>query len=77
MRESVREVAGLRTLIAGDPHAPLALVLLHGYGMRPEELAPFTHSIGVPVPLLFLLPQGPVAAAAGGFGWWVSSVEEA
>jgi predicted esterase len=76
MSESVREVAGLRTLIAGDPHAPLALVLLHGYGMRPEELAPFTHSIGVPL-LFFLLPQGPVAAAAGGFGWWVSSVEEA
>jgi phospholipase/carboxylesterase len=75
MSESVREVAGLRTLIAGDPHASLALVLMHGYGMRPEDLAPFTHSIGVP--LLYLLPQGPIAAAAGGFGWWVSSVEEA
>jgi phospholipase/carboxylesterase len=75
MSESVREVAGLRTLIAGDPDAPLALVLMHGYGMRPEDLAPFARSIGLP--LLFLLPQGPITAAAGGFGWWVGSVEEA
>jgi phospholipase/carboxylesterase len=75
MDESVREVAGLRTIIAGDPDARLAFVLLHGYGMRPEDLAPFTHSIGVP--LLFLLPQGPIPAAAGGYGWWVSSVEAA
>jgi phospholipase/carboxylesterase len=75
MRERVCEVAGLRTLVAGAADAPLVLVLIHGYGMRPEDLAPFTHSMGVP--LLFLLPQGPVAAAAGGFGWWVSSVEEA
>ncbi len=67
MREGVCEVAGLRTLVAGAADAPLVLVLMHGYRMRPEELAPFTHSMGVP--LLFLLPQGPVAAAAGGFGW--------
>jgi phospholipase/carboxylesterase len=75
MSESVREVAGLRTLIVGERDASLALVLLHGYGMRPEDLAPFTRSIGVR--LQFLLPQGPIAGARGGFGWWVSSVEEA
>jgi phospholipase/carboxylesterase len=75
MNDAVREIAGLRTLVAGDRAAPLALVLLHGYGMDPEALAPFSHSLGVP--LLYLLPEGPLSAAAGGRGWWVSSLEEA
>jgi phospholipase/carboxylesterase len=75
MNDAVREIAGLRTLVAGDRAAPLALVLLHGYGMDPEGLAPFSHSLGVP--LLYLLPEGPLSAAAGGRGWWVSSLEEA
>jgi hypothetical protein len=47
MNEAVREIAGLRTLVAGAADAPLELMLMHGYGMRPE---------------------GPIAAAAGGFG---------
>jgi phospholipase/carboxylesterase len=74
MNDAVREITGLRTLVAGDRAAPLAFVLLHGYGMDPEALAPFSHSLGVP--LLYLLPEGPLHAAAGGRGWWVSSVEE-
>jgi phospholipase/carboxylesterase len=75
MHQTVREVAGLRTLIAGEREARLTLVLLHGYGMRAEDFAPFSRSLGLP--LRFLLPQGPVRAAGGGYGWWVSSLEEA
>ena len=75
MNVAVREITGLRTRIVGDHAAPLALVLLHGYAMDPEGLAPFSHSLGVP--LLYLLPEGPLHAAAGGRGWWVSSLEEA
>jgi phospholipase/carboxylesterase len=75
MGETVRELAGLRTLLAGDPAAPLALVLLHGYGMDPQGLAPFSHSLGVP--LLYLLPEGPLRAAIGGHGWWMSTLEAA
>lgn len=75
MRDAVRDITGLRTLVAGDRAASLALVLLHGYGMDPEGLAPFSHSLGVP--LLYLLPEGPLHAAAGGRGWWMSSREEA
>jgi phospholipase/carboxylesterase len=75
MNEAVREIAGLRTLVVGDRAAQAALVLLHGYGTAPESLAPFSHSLNVP--LLYLLPEGPLTAAAGGRGWWVSSLEEA
>jgi len=75
MNDSAREITGLHTLVTGDRAARLALVLLHGYGTDPESLAPFTHSLGVP--LLYLLPEGPLTAAAGGRGWWVSSLEEA
>jgi phospholipase/carboxylesterase len=75
MRESARELAGLRTLVVGDPQAPLALVLLHGYGMKAADLAPFSHSLAIP--MLYLLPEGPSTAASGGHGWWVSSIEEA
>jgi phospholipase/carboxylesterase len=73
MRESARDVAGLRTLIAGDPDARVALVLLHGYGMTPADLAPFSHSLGVPI--LYLLPEGPLTTTSGARGWWVSSLE--
>src|SRR5215472_19266805 len=75
MDEAVREISGLRTLVAGDRAAPVALVLLHGYGTDPESLAPFSRSLGVP--LLYLLPEGPLRASAGGRGWWLSSLEEA
>ncbi|MFN8581530.1 MAG: hypothetical protein U0163_11210 [Gemmatimonadaceae bacterium] len=42
--------------------------MLHGYGMQPEDLAPFTRSIGVPA--RFYLPEGPVAANPVGRAWW-------
>jgi len=66
--ERTIDVAGLTTTAVGDPDAPLTLVLLHGYAMRPADLAPFAHSLGVPA--LFLLPQGPVTSPIGGHAWW-------
>jgi phospholipase/carboxylesterase len=66
--ERVLDIAGLRTTAVGDPQAPLTLVLLHGYAMRPSDLAPFAHSIGIPA--YFLLPQGPRSSPDGGYAWW-------
>lgn len=63
------QLAGLRTLVV-EPEAPTrrTVFLLHGYDMRPEELAPFAHSLGVPA--RFIVPQGPAPASPGRFGWW-------
>jgi phospholipase/carboxylesterase len=49
------------------------VILLHGYDMRPEDLAPFGNSLKVPA--RFLFPQGPepvprMAAMRGGHSWW-------
>ncbi len=65
----VEQIAGLRTLVVQSGAAPQALViLLHGYAMQPEDLAPFGSSVGVPA--WYLFPQGPVAAPGGGQAWW-------
>jgi phospholipase/carboxylesterase len=66
--ERVADIAGLTTTVIGPEDAPLQLVLLHGYAMRPTDLAPFAHSLGVPA--LFLFPQGPVSSPMGGYAWW-------
>ena len=66
--ERIMDLAGLPTTLIGPDDAPLTLVLLHGYAMRPSDLAPFAHSIGLPA--LFLLPQGPVISPVGGYAWW-------
>jgi phospholipase/carboxylesterase len=66
--ERVLDIAGLRTTTVGSPEAPLKLVLLHGYAMRPADLAPFAHSLGVPA--FFLFPQGLLSSPGGGFAWW-------
>jgi phospholipase/carboxylesterase len=62
------DIAGLRTTAIGTPDAPLLLVLMHGYAMRPSDLSPFAHSLGVPA--FFLFPQGPVTSPIGGHAWW-------
>ena len=71
--ERIIDLAGLPTTVIGPEDAPLTLVLLHGYAMRPADLSPFAHSIGVPA--LFLLPQGPVVSPAGGHAWWAVDLE--
>lgn len=72
-RERVVNIGGLQTTVVGEPSAPLALVLLHGYSMRPADLTPFAHSLGIPA--LFLLPRGPVLSPLGGHAWWQVDLE--
>jgi phospholipase/carboxylesterase len=71
--ERILDIAGLRTTAVGNPDAPLTLVLLHGYDMKPADLAPFAHSIGIPA--YFLLPQGPVSSPNGSHAWWEVDLE--
>ena len=66
--ERLEEIAGLPTTVIGPAQAPLTLVLLHGYAMRPADLAPFAHSLGIPA--LFLYPEGPHTSPMGGHAWW-------
>jgi phospholipase/carboxylesterase len=66
--ERILDIAGLRTTAVGSPDAPLTLVLLHGYAMRPSDLSPFAHSLGLPA--FFLFPQGPLPSPGGGHAWW-------
>lgn len=63
------QIEDLRTLVVQQSDAPQTLViLLHGYAMEPEDLAPFGRSIGVPA--WYLFPQGPIAALPAGHAWW-------
>jgi len=66
--ERLIDIAGLRTTAVGQPDAPLTLILLHGYAMRPADLSPFAHSLGTPA--YFLLPEGPLPSTIGGHAWW-------
>ena len=68
LAERTLQIAGLRTTAIGTPDAPLLLVLMHGYAMRPSDLSPFAHSLGVPA--FFLFPQGPLTSPIGGHAWW-------
>jgi phospholipase/carboxylesterase len=62
-------IAELDTIVVGAevPRRTL-VVLLHGYAMTADDLAPFGRSLGIPA--LFLFPQGPLAAVPGGRAWW-------
>jgi phospholipase/carboxylesterase len=71
--ERLIDIAGLRTTAVGRPDAPLTLVLLHGYAMRPADLSPFAHSLGTPA--YFLLPEGPHPSSIGGHAWWTIDPE--
>jgi phospholipase/carboxylesterase len=66
--ERVLDIAGLRTTAVGSPGAPLTLVLLHGYAMKPADLSPFAHSLGIPA--FFLFPQGRLSSPGGSHAWW-------
>ena len=69
MNESAVVIAGLRTLVVTpDAAAGLVVVMLHGYAMVPEDLAPFAHSMGVSA--RFLLPEAPALASPSGRAWW-------
>lgn len=73
MRQSSADIAGLRTLIVEPPAPRLVVVMLHGYAMMPEALAPFATSIGVPA--RFFIPEAPVVAVPEGRSWWAMDME--
>lgn len=58
------------TVLAEEPGADPrhVVVMLHGYAMQPQDLAPFARSMssgGV-----FYFPEGPLAAEPSGRAWW-------
>ncbi len=58
---------------AGEP-API-VILLHGFSMRADDLAPFGASLGLPA--LFLFPEGPIDLGPVGLpgrAWWMIDV---
>jgi phospholipase/carboxylesterase len=62
-------LGGLSALRVGEPERARAqVVLLHGYDMRPEDLEPFSHSLGSPA--VFYFPRGPHAVGARTHAWW-------
>jgi phospholipase/carboxylesterase len=66
---TVESLGGLRTIIVPVAEAPrVMVVILHGYAMGPEDLAPFAESMGVPG--AFYLPEGPFEAEGNGRAWW-------
>ncbi|HMC55215.1 MAG TPA: hypothetical protein VKH19_08605 [Gemmatimonadaceae bacterium] len=68
MNSRIRDIAGLRTIEVAGGDDSLVVVLLHGYAMTPEDLAPFAASMGVPA--RFLFPEGPSSAMPAGRAWW-------
>lgn len=63
-------LAGLRTLIVGElRRAHQIVLLLHGYTMVPEDLAPFAQTLRVGH-TAYVLPRAPLDAQQGGHTWW-------
>ncbi|MBN8616663.1 MAG: alpha/beta fold hydrolase [Deltaproteobacteria bacterium] len=59
--------------LGGD--GPVVVVLLHGYGSRPEDLAPFAARTDLPPGTRILLPRAPLSThppvgPEGGHMWW-------
>lgn len=63
-------ILGALSALRFVPAAPtsLAVVLLHGYDMRPEDLEPFSHSLNLPA--TFYFPRAPLALPSGTHCWW-------
>ncbi len=62
-------IAGLETIITATvPAPPLGVVMLHGYAMSPEDLAPFAVSMNIPA--RFFFPRALYAAEPQGHAWW-------
>ena len=68
----------LRVVEPVDPVAPSrppVVVLLHGFSMRADDLAPFGASMGLPA--VFVFPDGPIDLTARGLdgrAWWMIDV---
>jgi phospholipase/carboxylesterase len=69
MREHSCDIAGWRTILVEGETTTSTIVLLHGFAMAPELLAPFGHSLGTGS--RFHFPQAPYRAGGGdGYSWW-------
>jgi hypothetical protein len=65
--------SAVRTLQEGGGNDPV--VLLHGYGSKPQEWIPFTKTIRIPTSKFFVFPEGieqtiPPDGPVGGRAWW-------
>jgi phospholipase/carboxylesterase len=70
MDERHTQLAGLETCLIRDSARPrVTIVFLHGYGMRPADLTPFAHSLGVPG-ASYVFPQAPLCVSSGRYAWW-------
>ena len=69
MIEAVQRIAGLDTIVCepADSRAG-TVILLHGYAMRPADLSPFAHSLGVVAKFYF--PRGAHSVPDRGYAWW-------
>lgn len=63
-------VGGLRCLVVdpGTSSTASVVLILHGYGMQPDDLAPFTSSLQLEA--AFYLPEAPLPAVPSGRAWW-------
>ncbi|MFZ5892910.1 MAG: alpha/beta hydrolase [Myxococcota bacterium] len=73
MQESELRIADLPTLRVTHEEPRCMVVVLHGFAMRPFDLVPFAHSLGVPA--AFLFPEGPEHGALSeqappARAWW-------
>jgi phospholipase/carboxylesterase len=76
MLETIIDLAGLRTTcVGGEGPASLVVTLLHGYAMRPSDLSPFAHSLGIPG--VYLFPEGPLCGEQGHAWWDIDTAERA
>ena len=67
--ERYEGIGGLETIhVAAATGSRATVVVLHGYAMRPDDLAPFARSIGLAAD--FYLPQAPLDAVPAGKTWW-------
>jgi len=82
MQNNVMRMAelDLRVVQPADPIAPQespVVLLLHGFSMRADDLAPFGASMGLPA--VFVFPEGPIDLSGAGLGrrglggraWWM------
>src|SRR3569623_1369008 len=82
MQNNVMRMAelDLRVVQPAEPIAPQespVVLLLHGFSMRADDLAPFGASMGLPA--VFVFPEGPIDLSGAGLGtrglggraWWM------
>ncbi len=73
LREMQTTLAGLRTIVVGEPDAPIVVVMCHGYSMTPEDLSPFAHALGMSAQWFFpegLVDAEPEPGVLRGRAWW-------